>query len=113
MIIRVDAQLSPAIARWLADTFGLQVYALRDIGLRNAEDEEIFEAAREASAAVMTQDADFAALVQRVGPPPQVIWLTCGNTSNARLRAILTAKLSDALRMLAEGERLVEIKDVQ
>jgi predicted nuclease of predicted toxin-antitoxin system len=37
----------------------------------------------------MTKDSDFVDLVERLGPPPQIIWLTCGNTSNLRLREIL------------------------
>lgn len=111
MTLWVDAQLPPAIARWLAANFDVQAAALRDIGLRDAEDEEIFHAARDAGATVMTKDSDFVDLLDRLGPPPQVIWITCGNTSNTRLREVLTATLPDALRMLAEGERLVEIKD--
>jgi predicted nuclease of predicted toxin-antitoxin system len=57
----------------------------------------------------MTKDRDFVDLVERYGSPPQVIWLTCGNTSNARLKEILTATLPDALELLRSGERLVEI----
>jgi predicted nuclease of predicted toxin-antitoxin system len=57
----------------------------------------------------MTKDRDFVDLVEQYGSPPQVIWLTCGNTSNARLKEILTATLPDALELLRSGERLVEI----
>lgn len=46
MKIWVDAQLSPAIAPWIKDTFGIEAFAVRDIGLRDAEDVEIFIAAR-------------------------------------------------------------------
>ena len=45
------------------------------------------------------------------GPPP-VLWVTCGNTSNARLREILTKSLPPALELLRRGEPLVEISDV-
>lgn len=45
-MIWVDAHLSPAIAIWIADTFKIPALALRDIGLRDAEDPEIFEAAK-------------------------------------------------------------------
>ena len=54
---------------------------LRDLGLRDAEDEEIFQAAKAAGAVVLTKDADFRHLLDRFGPPPQVLWLTRGNTS--------------------------------
>jgi predicted nuclease of predicted toxin-antitoxin system len=57
----------------------------------------------------MTKDSDFVDLVERLGSPPQIIWLTCGNTSNARLREILSETLSRALELLAAGETLVEI----
>jgi predicted nuclease of predicted toxin-antitoxin system len=43
MTIWVDAHLSPAIATWIASTFGVEAIALRDLGLRDAEDHEIFE----------------------------------------------------------------------
>ncbi|MEP0754299.1 DUF5615 family PIN-like protein [Trichocoleus sp. Lan] len=109
MTIWVDAQLSPAIAPWIVNTFGVTAVALRDIGLRDAEDFEIFEAAKAQGAIVMTKDRDFVDLVDRYGVPPQIIWLTCGNTSNTRLREILSATLPDALELLRSGEMLVEI----
>lgn len=56
-----------------------------------------------------TKDRDFVQLMERHGAPPCVLWLTCGNTSNARLREILSVALGDALALVATGERLVEI----
>lgn len=83
MTIWIDAQFSPAIAAWIQSTLGVTAIALRDIGLRDAEDEEIFAAAKIASVIVMTKDEDFLNLLDRFGPPPQILWITCGNTSNA------------------------------
>lgn len=105
----IDAHLSPSIATWITDTFDVTPVALRDLGLRDAEDPEIFEAAKAQRAVVMTKDSDFVALLDRFGAPPQIIWLTCGNTSNARLREILSSVLPEALELLRSGERLVEI----
>lgn len=109
MTIWIDAQLSPAIATWISSTFGVTALALRDIGLRDAEDPEIFEAAKAQGVIFMTKDSDFVDLVDRLGSPPQIIWLTCGNTSNAQLREILSATLPEALELLRSGEALVEI----
>lgn len=109
MTIWVDAHLSPAIATWITNTLGITAVALRDIGLRDAEDHEIFEAAKAQEVIVMTKDRDFVELVDRLGSPPQIIWLTCGNTSNARLQEILSATLLNALELLRAGETLVEI----
>ncbi len=109
MTIWIDAQLSPAIAKWITENFAVQVIALRDLGLRDATDRQIFTAAQQAAVVVMTKDSDFVELVSRYGAPPQVIWLTCGNTSNARLKQILTMALPQAIALLEAGEPLVEI----
>lgn len=109
MRIWVDAHVSPAIATWISSTFGLAALALRDIGLRDAEDPEIFEAAKAQGVIFITKDSDFVDLVDRLGSPPQIIWLTCGSTSNARLQEILSATLPEALELLRSGEVLVEI----
>ncbi|BAY23260.1 hypothetical protein NIES2100_30240 [Calothrix sp. NIES-2100] len=79
MTIWVDAHLSPAIATWITNTLGVTAVALRDIGLRDAEDLEIFETAKSQGVILMTKDSDFVDLVTRLGSPPQIIWLTCGN----------------------------------
>ena len=110
MTIWTDAHLSPAIAKWIAENYPVQSAALRDLGLREATDHQIFEAAKRDGAVVMTKDSDFVELVRRHGAPPQVIWLTCGNTSNAYLKQILVAALSPALASLEAGESLVEIQ---
>lgn len=107
--IWVDAQLSPALAGWLRRTFGADAHAVRDLGLRDAEDPAIFARARAAGAAVLTKDSDFVELLERHGPPPQVVWLTCGNTSNAYLRQLLTTAWPRAGALLAAGEPLVEV----
>ncbi len=102
MILWLDAQLSPAMAVWLRMRFDLDAFAVREVGLRDAEDEEIFAAARSARVVVMTKDSDFVELLQRRGPPPQIIWLRSGNTSNARLKVLLTHALPAVLLMLKE-----------
>jgi predicted nuclease of predicted toxin-antitoxin system len=109
MAIWIEAQISSAIAVWIRDNFGLIALPLRDLGLRDAEDLEIFIAARRESAIVMTKDNDFVLLLERLGPPPQVILVTCGNTSNERMKQILQRTLQSALDLLNAGEALVEI----
>ena len=51
------------------------------------------------------------ALLDRLGPPPRIVWLTCGNTSNARMREVLRSRWQDARALLDAGEELVEIAD--
>jgi len=109
MKIWVNAQRPPAIANWIVENFDVEAVAVRELNLRDATDPEIFAAAKNESAIVMTKDSDFVELVHARGAPPQVIWLTCGNTTNARLREILAQALPQAIKLLEAGEAIVEI----
>ncbi len=111
MTIWIDAQISPAIAPWIRQNYSVDAVALREIGLRDAEDEDIFHAAKSANAVVMTKDSDFLLLLDRFGTPPQILWVTCDNTSNTRLKEILSQTLSNAIALVSAGEQLVEIKE--
>ena len=109
MILWLDAPLPPSLAGWVSLHFQIKAIAVRDIGLRDAKDREIFQAARDVQAVVMTKDRDFVDMLNRFGAPPKVIWLTCGNTSNVRLQRILNDSLKTAMDRLNDGENLVEI----
>jgi len=76
-----------------------------------ATDRIIFDAAREAGAVIVTKDNDFAQMIKRMDPPPQILWITCGNTSNARLREVLQTALPAAFDLLEHGEPFVEISN--
>ena len=90
----------------LTDRIGCEVW---HVGTEYPEDEDIFLSARSADAVVVTKDSDFISLVERFDPPPQLIWLRCGNPSNRELERILKATLPTALELLEEGEPIVEI----
>ena len=111
MTIWIDAQLSPALAPWIKNNFDIEAFSARWLGLQYATDEEIFDAARKANTIVMSKDSDFVQLLRLHGPPPKVIWVTCGNTSNARMKEILSQTLKSTLDLLQAGEQLVEITD--
>ena len=110
MIIWLDAQLSPRLLPWIEEAFAIQCVHVRDLGLRNAEDSEIFQKARDAASVVMTKDEDFVRLVERDGPPPQVIWITSGNMSNANFKSLLLKTLRDTISLIESGEAIIEIQ---
>ena len=110
MILWIDAQLSPALAVWVSQEFSVRAVALRDVGLRDATDREIFLAAKREGAVVITKDGDFPKLFASLGHPPQVIWIRCGNTSNASLKEVLLRTLPKAIELLQSGEVLIEIR---
>jgi predicted nuclease of predicted toxin-antitoxin system len=92
MTVIVDAQLSPLIARWLANRFGVEATHVSEAGQLHAS------------------DRDFVEIVRLSGPPPRVIWVTRGNTSNRRVAVNLEKTFEQALQMPKSGESLVEIK---
>lgn len=111
MLIVVDAQLSPHLAIWIKSEFNIEATSLRALNMVTAEDLDIFEWARgNKSAIIMTKDEDFVELLHRLGSPPKIIWITCGNTSNKRMKEILVSRLSQALELL-KGSDIVEISD--
>lgn len=91
MKIWLDAQLSPAIATWMEGAFEIDTVLAVQLD---------------------PEDRDFVDLLERLGPPPPVIWITCGNTSNRSMRRILSEALPRALQLVREGEPLVEISDL-
>ena len=79
MKLWLDAQLPLLLAGWInAQEWGIQAFAVRDVGLRDASDAAIFRAVREAGVVVMTKDRDFIRLLDDQGPPPKVICLIGG-----------------------------------
>jgi predicted nuclease of predicted toxin-antitoxin system len=109
VILWLDAHISPALCPWIRRQFAVDALHVRDLGLREAEDPKIFQKARAAKVVVFTKDEDFVELADRLGAPPQVLWLRCGNMPNARLRSVLSQTLPDALQLLQQGEAIVEI----
>ncbi len=109
MTLWLDAQLPPQIASWIQQTLAIKAIALRDIGLRDATDRTIFDAAKKANTVLVSKDSDFVELVIRLGAPPKLIWLTCGNVSNTALQALFSTKLQEAIRHLDSGESVVEL----
>jgi len=112
VIVWVDAQLSPALAPWLAKEFGVEAYSVRYLNLLRTNDPEIFQAARDANVVVMTKDVDFVLLQERLGPPPSLLWVRCGNTSNAYLKQVLLRTFPSAQKMIETGEIRIEITDL-
>lgn len=107
----IDAQLPPQLAQWLRITFSVEATSLRELGLRDAQDIEIFERAKIEGIVIVTKDSNFIELAMRFGTPPQILWVTCGNVTNRYLKSLFSETFLQALRLLEEGEMIVEIGD--
>ena len=70
----VDAQLPPALARLLREA-GCDAFAVREIGLREANDAEIWRYAVQQQAAIITKDEDFAERCLYSRDQPVIVWI--------------------------------------
>jgi len=106
----VDAQLPPALAAALRET-GHDVQAVRDLGLREAEDSDIREYAMANQVAVITKDQDFVERRLSSQSAPIVVWLRIGNTSNRALLAWLLPLWPEVIARINAGDKLVEVRE--
>lgn len=104
----VDAQLPPALARWI-EAQGHEAKAVREVGLREATDSTIWGYAAQGGWVVVTKDDDFAERAMRLDSGPQVVWLRIGNSVNRVLLAWFAPLFPSVLNELAAGQRLVEV----
>lgn len=90
MNVWIDQQISPYMVGWLEERFGLDVEHVRDLGLHEAEDPDVFEAARQANV-----------VVGRASPG------ALGEEGRAPLRFVASAKtFSELLEDLISRNRL-------
>lgn len=62
---------------------------VRDVGLRSAEDQQIWDYARTQGFAVVSKDTDFRERSYVQGFPPKVIWLDVGNAGTTAIAEVL------------------------
>lgn len=106
----VDAQLPPALARWIEE-HGTAARHVADLELLTTPDQRIFTLARKGGHVVITKDEDFVRLLEQQGPPPQIVWVTVGNVRNATLLALFERVWDEVCQQLDANEALVEIAD--
>ena len=104
----IDAQLPPRLARRLAD-LGHDASHVADLGLVSATDRQIWSAAIERDAILVTKDQDFAMTRAAAGEGPSVIWVRLGNTDNDTLIARFVQALDLIEAAVRRGDAVVEL----
>lgn len=104
----VDAQLPPALARYLASQ-GFDAEHVFDLGMNAAEDGEIWKYALNAGAAIITKDEDFAVRSTMIERGPTIVWIRIGNASKQALLNWFGPMLPAIEQAVTAGERLIEI----
>ncbi|MEK7685377.1 MAG: DUF5615 family PIN-like protein [Verrucomicrobiota bacterium] len=105
----VDAQLLPALARWIVSQ-GHSATHVFDIGLQTADDPVVWERARSESTVIISKDEDFVDYWLLSAEPVHLVWIRKGNCSNRALLAWLEPLWPDTLKRLEQGERLIELR---
>ncbi len=105
----VDAQLPPALARWLVSQ-GHEAEHVADVEMTAAPDSEIWDHAKKTDAIIITKDEDFS-ILHNLGnqPKPKVIWLRVGNTRRSELLEWFNSLMPGIISALDQGETLIEI----
>ena len=65
---------------------------VRELGLENATDIEIWKYAKTNNYSIVTFDADFYDISNLLGHPPRIIWLRTGNRKTLDLANLLNSK---------------------
>ena len=65
---------------------------VRELGLENSTDIDIFDYAKKNDFAIVTFDSDFCDLNIIRGFPPKIIWIRTGNTTTKNLEYLLRKK---------------------
>ncbi len=78
MKLLFDQNLSPRLPRLLADIFPGGAH-VRELGMKEATDTQIWQYAKTNGFAVVSKDSDFQARSLLLGHPPKFIWLRVGN----------------------------------
>lgn len=105
----VDAQLPPALARWIASQ-GHEAAHVFDLGFHTADDPVIWERARNEQSVIISKDEDFVDHWLLSDRPVALIWIRKGNCSNRALLAWLEPLWPDALKRLEQGEKFIELR---
>jgi predicted nuclease of predicted toxin-antitoxin system len=104
----VDAQLPPALARWLTAQ-GHDAHHVFDLDLHQASDRAIWAEAVKSGAAILSKDEDFITLATLEPKGPQVVWVRAGNTTTRALLEWMTPLLPTIVEALERGEKVIEI----
>lgn len=103
----IDAQLPPALARWLSDQ-GYSADHVVDLGLGGASDEVIWDHALTNAQVIVSKDDDFAIRRSLVAIGPPIVWVRFGNVSRTQTIARFERVLPVVIEALNQGEALVE-----
>lgn len=92
MKLLFDQNISYKIVNGLHSGFNGSIH-IKQAGLENYTDRQIWEHAKLNGFTIVTFDADFGVMSAILGHPPKIIWLRTGNTSTSSLKQFLDSRI--------------------
>lgn len=102
MKLLFDQNLSHRLVRLLADAYP-HCQHVRNVGLKEAPDTEVWNYARSNSYAIVSKDSDFYQRSLLLGFPPKIIWVKLGNCSTKAVEQILRSHFEDVKAFEADA----------
>jgi predicted nuclease of predicted toxin-antitoxin system len=96
MRLLFDHNLSPRLLPALANLYPGSLH-VRDLGMATADDNVIWDYARQNGLAIISKDSDFYHRSMLLGHPPKVVWVRLGNCTTAQIEALLRNRQADVL----------------
>lgn len=103
MKLLFDENLSPKLVAALSDKFPDSCHVDR-VGLGGADDNQVWEYARQQGLTLVSKDSDFHEKSLVHGYPPKVIWIKRGNCTNNQIELILRNKADQIADLLNDSE---------
>jgi predicted nuclease of predicted toxin-antitoxin system len=104
----IDAQLPPALVRFLRDV-GHPCDHVSQLAMLPADDSLIWNHADRTQSVIITKDEDFPTRRMLGDAGPAIVWLRVGNCSNRALLQWFKPMLPEIIARLKAGEILIEV----
>jgi len=105
----VDAQLPPALARYLS-SLGEDAIHVLDVDMMESSDSDIWNLALSKHLVIISKDEDFQIRASVSSKAPKLIWVRIGNTSKQALLQFFEKKWKQIQIELDNGESLIELQ---
>lgn len=105
----VDHQLPPVLARFL-ESEGHTAKHVRELGLKQAEDQVIWNYAVANNFAIISKDQDFYFIATSPDAAGKLVWVRIGNCRTQFLIELFDKQLPQIVEALETTSRIVEIR---
>ncbi|HLW43249.1 MAG TPA: DUF5615 family PIN-like protein [Candidatus Acidoferrales bacterium] len=103
MKLLFDENLPPRLAEVLANVYPNSAH-VHECGLGSADDEVIWQYAKDNGFTIISKDSDFQERSVLRGYPPKVVWLRATNCATAQIESLLRTARPLVTRFIQEDE---------